>query len=97
MRPPLNEKLFPVNRQGGSKRADWNFFFLFKKKKIVFTFPPVHSSLEKNEIRKKRNPHLLTGRFLPNWPAGNDFFQLKVAGCIDIQYDQTQILYFFAS
>ena len=34
VRPPLNKKLFPVNWPGGSKRADWNFFFhLFKKKK----------------------------------------------------------------
>ena len=23
----LNKKLFPVYRPGGSKRADWNFFF----------------------------------------------------------------------
>ena len=26
-RPPLNKKLFPVYRPGGSKRADWNFLF----------------------------------------------------------------------
>ena len=34
VRPPLNKKLFPVNWPGGSKRADWNFFFhLFNNKK----------------------------------------------------------------
>ena len=27
--PTLNEKLFPVHRPSGLKRADWNFFFIF--------------------------------------------------------------------
>ena len=27
IRPPLNKKTFPVYRPGGSKRADWKFFF----------------------------------------------------------------------
>ena len=26
LRPTLNEKLFPVHRPSGLKRADWNFF-----------------------------------------------------------------------
>ena len=45
IRPPLNKKLFPVYRPGGSKKADWNFFFIFSKKLFFVTFPPVHSSL----------------------------------------------------
>ena len=27
LRPPLNEKLFPVDGPNGSKRADWKCFF----------------------------------------------------------------------
>ena len=27
IRPPLNKKVFPVDRPSGFKRADWNFFF----------------------------------------------------------------------
>ena len=38
LRPPFNKKSFRVYRPGGSKRADWNFFFhLFKKKKILLS------------------------------------------------------------
>ena len=44
VRPPLNEKSFPVHRPGGLKRAYWNFFFSFKKT-FFFNFSPAHSSL----------------------------------------------------
>ena len=81
VRPPLNKKLFPVYRTGGSKRADWNFFFhLF----IFFnTFLPVHSSLKKNEIRKKKkkkkNPDLSTGSFFSPPGPQETIFYLRVA------------------
>ena len=40
VRPSLKEKLFPVYRPGGSKRADWNLFFpLFKKLFLFLLFP----------------------------------------------------------
>ena len=41
IRPPLDEKLFPVDRPSGFKRADWNSFFF-----DFFFFPKkyVHSS-----------------------------------------------------
>ena len=45
VRPPLDKELFPVHRQSGLKRADWNFFstnFEF----FFYLLPrPVHSSL----------------------------------------------------
>ena len=59
LRPPLIEKLFPVNRPSGLKRADWNFFFIIfeeKKKKTHF-----FSVNEKNILK---NPDLPTGYFL---------------------------------
>ena len=71
--PPLNKKLFPVYRPGGSKRADWNFFFHLFKKKKMFTPPPVHSSLKKNEIRKKKKKSRPPSSFLPTQPTGNNF------------------------
>ena len=35
LRPPLNKKLFPAHQPGGLKRADWDFFFMIKKKKKI--------------------------------------------------------------
>ena len=36
LRPPLIEKLFPVHRPSGLKRADWNFFFMIFEKSCFF-------------------------------------------------------------
>ena len=75
IRPPSNKKLFHVYRPGGSKRADWNFFFSSLKKLFFFTFPPVHSSLKKIEIRGgSGNPNLLTGSFCPHPAHRKQFF-----------------------
>ena len=67
VRPPLNKKWFPVYRPGGSKRADWNFFFIFSIFFFFFfTFPPVHSSLTKLKIgRKKKIPTSRLAYFSP--------------------------------
>ena len=37
-RPSLNEKLFPVHRPSGLKRADWNVCFFIFKKNIFLNF-----------------------------------------------------------
>ena len=43
VRPPLNKKLFPVYRPGGSKRANWNLFFhLFKEFFFFFLLFPLY-------------------------------------------------------
>ena len=36
-RPPLSEKLFPVDRPSGFKRADWNFCFHIFEKSLFFS------------------------------------------------------------
>ena len=68
VRPPLNKKLFPVYRPGGSKRADWNFFFSIFSFSFFFFFLvfPLYILvyLKKNKLRKK-NSDLPTGFFLP--------------------------------
>ena len=71
-RPSSNKKSFPVHRPGGLRRAYWNFFFhLFK---IFFTFPPVHSSLKKLKLgKKKKIPTSQLAIFFPTRPTGNDF------------------------
>ena len=71
-RPPLNEKLFPVHCPSGLKRADWKCYFhncLF-----FLPCPPVHSSLYKHEIRKKRIPDRPTGRFFTHSVDRNRLF-----------------------
>ena len=63
-------------RPGGSKRADWNFFFhLFNFYLFILYFPPVHSSLKEIEIRRKKKkiPTSRLAVFLPTRPTGNDF------------------------
>ena len=40
--PPLNKKLIPVYRPGGSKRADWNSFFHLFNNFFFFTPPPLY-------------------------------------------------------
>ena len=65
IRPPLNEKLFPVHRPSGLKRANWNFFsHIFNKRFFFLPFPPVHSSLYKHEIRKEKKQKRPN-----NWPS----------------------------
>ena len=48
MRRPVNKKVFPVYRPGGSKRADWNFFFHLFKKSFFFLLPPLYILVKKN-------------------------------------------------
>ena len=73
VKPPLNKKLFPVYRPGGSKRTDWNFFFfiLSKKKKIFLLFSLYILVYKKNEFRKKI--------VCPTGPQETIFFYLRVA------------------
>ena len=74
LRPPLNKKLFSVQRPSGLKRAEWSFFFhLLNFFDFFFTFPHVHSSLSKNEIRKKKIPTSQLSVFLPIQLTGNNF------------------------
>ena len=80
LRPPLNKKLFPVHRPGGSKRADLNIFFhLLKKEEDFLTFSPVHSSLTKLELGKKKKSRPPDWQFL--FPPGSQetIFYLRVA------------------
>ena len=60
--------MFPVYRPGGSKRADWNFFFfIFSQENIFLVFPlyilvyffahPVHRKRFCTEWPKVRPPH----------------------------------------
>ena len=74
-RHPLNKKFFPVHQPVGLKRADWNFFFHISPPIYFFYSPPAVYYIYlcilyffmfiKNEIRKKKNPDLPTGRFFP--------------------------------
>ena len=78
LRPPLNKKVFPVYRPGGSKRADWNFFFHLSKKIYFFYFPPVHSSLKKMKLGKKKKRKKKSRPpdwqfYSPTRSTGNDF------------------------
>ena len=44
MRPPLSEKLFPVDRPSGFKKANWNFFSIFLEKVFFSPKKSAHSS-----------------------------------------------------
>ena len=65
LRPPLNDKLFPVLSEWTKNVRLELFLSYFQKKKKKLSFPPVHSSLHKHEIRKKKEkiPDRPTGRF----------------------------------
>ena len=75
VRPSSNKKLFPVHRPGGLKRAYWNFFFSSLPKNVFFYFPPpVHSSLKRLKLgKKKKIPTSRLAFFLPIRRTGNDF------------------------
>ena len=69
-RPPLNEKLFHVHRPTGLIGVSETFFF---------TFRPVHSSLYKNKIRKKKDSRPTDCPFFGP-PAGQEtMIHLRVA------------------
>ena len=63
MRPPLNEKVFPVYRPVGLKGPTGTFFFIFSKKKKLGG--------------GGGNPNLPTGSFIPHPAHRKRFFLLK--------------------
>ena len=81
-RPTLNKKLFPVHRPGGSKRADWNFFFyIFKKTSFFSLFPLYILVFKKKEIREKNKiPTSRLAFFPPTRPTGNNFLRVLYQG-----------------
>ena len=80
LRPPLDKKLFPVDRPSGLTRADWNFFFIVFEKK--FFFPLCLLCVLVNRQMKRRGKKISRP---PDWPfAGavggqETIFYLRVA------------------
>ena len=54
-RPPLIEKLFPVDRPSGFKRADWNFFFHIFFKKWFFSHIFGRKFFKKKSVHSSHN------------------------------------------
>ena len=73
--PPLNKKLFPLYWPGGSKRADWNFFSSYLKKKKKNLVPPLYILVyKKMKLEEKKNSHLPTGFFFAHPVHRKRFF-----------------------
>ena len=64
--PALSKKVFPVQRPGELKRADWNFFLPFPLYIQVYTKMKLG--------KKKKNPDLPTGRLFGHPAYRKQFF-----------------------
>ena len=93
IRPSSNKKSFPVHRPGGLKRAYWNFLFhLFKNIFFFFTFPPVHSSLKKLKLGKKKKSRPPDWQFFSLPGPQETIFYLRVALAIETgRHDKPKI------
>ena len=60
LKPPSNKKLFPVQRPGGLKRADLDFFFMIFEKSVFFSqsswYILVNEKLKTEKKEEKSRP-----------------------------------------
>ena len=77
-------------RPGGSKGADWNFFFTCFQFFFFLTFPLYILKKKLNQEKKKKIPPSRLAVFLPIRPTGNDF--LLKGGLIDMTKSSYKIV-----